>query len=176
MHSIERDRVEQVATKRAEVRAIEERAGSDRHHLPTFPKRRHGQGEERRVQIRRIDPGGTHGRPMRTRYRKLPVRRILDHEIELAVEVERSIQADRVENEVRFDCLGVDSATTRLLTCRKRCPEAWQDERVALDRDDLNRQLRSFREGTADERRSKHARACARVEHTQRPALGQAGN
>ena len=93
---------------------------------------------------------------MRTRHRKLSVRRILDHEIELAIQVERSIQANRVENEVRFNCLGTDSAPTGLLARHKRCPEAWQDERVALDCDYLNRQLRPFREDTADERRCKH--------------------
>ena len=113
---------------------------------------------------------------MRTRYRKLPVRRVLDHEVELAVEVERSIQADGVENEVGFNCLGANSAATRPLACRERGSKVWQDERVALDRDYLNRQLRPRCKRTADERRSKHARTRARVEHTQCPALGQARN
>ena len=64
-----------------------------------------------------------------------------NHEIELAVEVKQSTQADGVENEVRFDSLGVDSATASVLARRERGPKTRQHSGVALNRNDLNRQL-----------------------------------
>lgn len=90
---------------------------------------------------------------MRARDRQLPIRRIFNHEIKLAVQVKRRTQADGVENEVRLDSLGVGPATADILTLRKRGPKTWQHSKIAFNRDNFNRQTRPFQQRTADERR-----------------------